>query len=189
MKYWIWNLARNKTFNSKSFFLKKIAKSEKCRCHWVKWTKTWFFESKHYFTIWQVEKCLFQNLKRWVFFNSKSNAWYSFDTKIWTAVFFLIQNLISNCVFRFVLIYHMCYQNQRTICWKMTTTCAKRFFISVWHVSVSHLVLFFHLLRSLWQLVSWWLRWLFHLHYQLICRNLFGDQRMVSSQRIHLERC
>ena len=44
----------------------------------------------------------------------------------------------------------------------------------MWHVFVSRLVLSFWLLRSLWQLGSWWVWWLNQLHYQLLSANPNG---------------
>ena len=55
----------------------------------------------------------------------------------------------------------------------------KKFFKSVWRVFVSQLVQSFWLLLSLWHLDSWWVCWLYHLHYQLIYTNLFEFRKWL----------
>ena len=77
------NLSHKENFNSKSCFLKKHKKCKICRFHGVKSIKTWFFRMQTFFKIWHVEN----------FFNSKSNALYFFQSKIWRVVTTSNQNL------------------------------------------------------------------------------------------------
>ena len=119
------------------------------------------FKNLFFFKSWRVVKILIQNLTRREIFNSKS--------------------CFLNCIFRFWLNY---YQRTTcwimTTCWKITTAECKIFFKSVWYVFASRLLQSFSLLRSLGRLDSWWVCWLYHLHYQLIYINLFGFQQKVT---------
>ena len=81
----ILNQPRKENFNSKSCFLKKHEKAKICRFHGVKRTKTWFF----------LDANNFQNLTCRKNFNSKSNALYFFQSKIWRVVRTSNQNLTS----------------------------------------------------------------------------------------------
>ena len=56
-----------------------------------------------------------------------------------------------------------------------------------WRVFVSDLILSFFLLRSLWQLVSWWVWRLYHLQHQLIYARLFGFKKMRNVQRLYIK--
>ena len=94
---------------------------------------------------------------------------------------FLNQNLLFVLSFQILAEFlSKRYQHHRTTCWKVTLAWSKKNFMSVWHVFVSQLVLSFCLLRSLWQLGSWWLWWLCHLHYQFLYTNLLESQKVVS---------
>ena len=55
--------------------------------------------------------------------------------------------------------------------------------MSVWHVIVSHLVLQYCLLHSLWH----WVSWLYPLHCQMNFSKLFGFQKMVNLQKLLLK--
>ena len=122
-----------------------------------------------------------------IFFNSKSDALYFFQFKIWRVVFFyfkvrhvlffFIQNLLFKSSFEILAeLLSKCYQHQRTTCWKVTTAWGKKIFSSVWHLFVSRLVLSSWLLPSLWQLGSGWVWWLNHLHHQLIYTNILNSK-------------
>ena len=132
------------------------------RLHGVKRSGTCFFERRMFFENWRVKTFIIQKITRCNFYIQSLRPF--FKIKIWHVVKILFQNLTCCffskikiwCVvffhftvrllyrlFKFPLNYHMCYQHQRTTGWKMTTTWNKKFLMSVWHMFVSHLVLFF----------------------------------------------
>ena len=99
---------------------------------------------------------------------------------MWSVVKVLIQNLFykpSFQIFAELISKRNLLENDNALGWK----CFLR-------VSGMCLVLSFWFLPSLWQLASWWVWWLFNLHYQLIHTNLFGVQKMVTLQRFHFKR-
>ena len=172
-------------------------KSKICAFFGVKWIKMWLFVCKSFFNIcflkifFSPKSCFFEIgfssklcfLK--ILFSSKScflKIFFFFKT--WRVVKLFFQNLLFKTSFQILAeLSSKCYQNQKTTCWKTTRAWGKNvFFSSVWYVFVSRLVLYFWLLRFLWQLGSWWVCWLYHLHYQLIYTNLFGIQKMVNLQ-------
>ena len=108
----IQNITRDEVFNAKSCFLKKHEKCQICRFHGVKWTKTWFFEWKHFFRNLTCRKMFnsnsnvmhffsLQNLTSCKTFESKSDAFFF---KIWHIVNFYFKVCFSNQIFRFSLI-------------------------------------------------------------------------------------
>ena len=124
-----------------------------------------FLKNKFLCRIWRVVKFLIRNLTRCKILTSKSCFLY--------------------LLFRFLL---HCYQSAREQLVGLWLG-VKRFFTSVWHVFVSQLVQSFWLLRFLWHLGSWWVCWLYHLHYQLNYKNLFGIQKIIRLQRFYFKRC
>ena len=144
------------------------------------------FWMQFFFNFWHVEENL----------NSKSKVWYFFEFKNYRVVYFSIQNLTRcnfsiskscflNRLFWFSLKYHQSVTNiKELLAGKWQRPGLKKFFKSVWQIFVSHFVLSFWLLRSLRQLGSWWVWWLFDLPY----KNLFGIQKTVSLRRFYNKR-
>ena len=150
----IQNLTRNEFFSAKSCIQKKQEKWELYRFYGVKWTKTWFLNAnnfsksdiskKNYFKIQRLVELSNQNQTRSANFVSKPDVLCFFYFKIWRVVKFFIHYLLFKWYFQILAeSLSKCYQQQRTTCWKMTTTWSKNVFTGVWHVFVSRLLLYF----------------------------------------------
>ena len=68
-KFLYQNLTRFENFKSKLCSSERHQKCKINRFHGVNWTKKWFFGCKQFFKTWHVEKLLIQNLTRCIFFN------------------------------------------------------------------------------------------------------------------------
>ena len=104
-------------FNSKSCILKKHEKRKLYRFHGVKRSKTWFFGWKQFF----------QNLTCRKILNSKSNALYFFQSKIWRVVKPLNQNLGSFQTFSPISEFYLVFQ-VLTEWWYLLSTLIQTYF-------------------------------------------------------------
>ena len=136
------------------------------------------FRMQTFFNVWFAEKILIQNQTPCKFSNLKSDAFKRFHIK-----------LSLNRFIRFLL---NCYQSIANIrsqfVGKRLLHGVRKFFMIVWHLFVSYLVLSYWFICSLWQLGSWWVQWLYLLHHQLIHTNIFVIQKMVKLQRFCFKR-
>ena len=144
-----------------------FSKSDMSKKLWFKILRVIFFKAK----IWRVVKTLFQNLTRCVFCLKNLTR-----CKFLISVF---QIILSD--FRWFNIKLLPTSNN-TLLENDNGLEVKTHFTGVSYVFVSRLVLPFWLLRFLWQSGSWWVSWLYKLHYQLIYTKIFGVQKMVSLQ-------
>ena len=137
-------MTRCKICNLPACFFKKHTKCKTCRFQGVSLAKLWFFEC-NFFSKSDTSENFLIKIYRVVIFPIK---WWCvvflIICKIWHVVNFFIQNLLFKPSFQFLSeILSKWYQLQWTICWKMTTACFKKLFMSVWPMFVSHLLLLF----------------------------------------------